>query len=106
MLAAISPQGFMNWMVFEDGFASKKFVAFLRRLVRQTRHKVLLIVDNHKVHHSKRVNAYIQKHKNKIESIYLSAYCPDTNPQELVDQDVKADSNNFKPIEYLISSKL
>jgi len=29
MLAAISPQGFMNWMVFSDNFTAEKFVAFL-----------------------------------------------------------------------------
>jgi len=26
MLAAISPQGYMNWMVFEDNFTSKKYI--------------------------------------------------------------------------------
>ncbi len=34
MLAAISPQGFMNWMVFEDNFTSKKCIEFLGRLIR------------------------------------------------------------------------
>ena len=52
MVAAISPQGFMNWMVFEDSFTSGKFVEFLGRLVRQIKQKVFLIVDNHSVHHS------------------------------------------------------
>lgn len=101
MLAAISPQGFMNWMVFEDSFTSKKFIEFLRRLVRQIKQKVFLIVDNHKVHHSKKVKDYIQKYKDKIELFHLPAYCPDMNPQELVNQDVKANSNNFKPIKCL-----
>jgi transposase len=34
MLAAISPQGFMNWMVFENSFTSKKFIEFLGRMKR------------------------------------------------------------------------
>ena len=38
----------MNWMVFEDSFTSKKFIEFLRRLVRQIKQKVFLIVDNQK----------------------------------------------------------
>ncbi len=98
MLAVISPQGFMNWMVFEDNFTSAKFIVFLGRLIRQIKQKVFLILDNHSVHHSKKVKAYVEKHKDSIELFYLPAYCPDLNPQELVNQDVKANSNNFRAV--------
>lgn len=96
MLAAISPQGFMNWMVFEDNFTSDKFISFLGRLVRQIPQKVFLIVDNHQVHHSKKVKAYVEKHPDNLALFYLPPYCPDMNPQELVNQDVKANSGNFR----------
>lgn len=96
MLAAISPQGFMNWMVFEDNFTSKKCIEFLGRMIRQIKQKIFLILDNHRVHHSKKVKAYVAKHKEKLELFYLPPYCPDMNPQELVNQDVKANSNNFR----------
>ena len=98
MLAAISPQGFMNWMVFEDNFTSAKFISFLGRLVRQIKQKIFLVLDNHSVHHSKKVKAYVQKHQDKLELFYLPPYCPDMNPQELVNQDVKANANNFKAL--------
>lgn len=96
MLAAISPQGFMNWMVFEDNFTSKKCIEFLGRLIRQIKQKIFLILDNHRVHHSKKVKAYVERHKDKLELFYLPPYCPDMNPQELVNQDVKANFNNFR----------
>ena len=48
MLAMISPQGFMNWMVFEDNFTSKKCIEFLGGIIRQIKQKVFLILDNHK----------------------------------------------------------
>ena len=98
MLAAISPQGFMNWMVFEDNFNGKKCIEFLGRLIRQIKQKVFLILDNHRVHHSKKVKAYVEKHKDNLELFYLPPYCPDMNPQELVNQDVKANSNNFRAL--------
>ena len=101
MLAAISPQGFMNWMVFEDNFTSKKCIEFLGRMIRQIKQKIFLILDNHRVHHSKKVKAYVEKHKDKIELFYLPPYCPDMNPQELVNQDVKANSNNFRALKSL-----
>lgn len=98
MLAAISAEGVMNWMVFEDNFTSEKFIAFLRRLVKQIKFKIFFIVDNHKVHHSTKVKTYVAKNQDKIELFYLPPYCPDMNPQELVNQDVKSNCNNFRPL--------
>lgn len=66
MLAAISPQGFMNWMVFEDKFNSVKFIEFLGRMRRQIKQKIFLIVDNLRVHHSKKVQQYVSKYKDDI----------------------------------------
>ncbi len=97
MLAAISPQGFMNWMVFEDNFDSKKFIEFLGRMRRQIKQKIFLIVDNLRVHHSKKVQQYVSKYKDDIE-LFLPPYCPELNPQELVNQDVKTNGNHFKAL--------
>ena len=101
MLAMISPQGFMNWMVFEDNFTSKKCIEFLGRIIRQIKQKVFLILDNHRVHHSKKVKNYVEKHKDRLEIFYLPAYCPNMNPQELANQNVKADANNFLALKAL-----
>jgi transposase len=70
MLAAISPQGFMNWMVFEDNCDSKKFIEFLGRMRRQIKQKIFLVVDNHRVHHSKKVKAWVEKYKDYIEIFF------------------------------------
>lgn len=70
MLAAISSQGLMNWMVFESNCDSKKFIEFLGRLRRQAKQKIFLIVDNHRIHHSKKVKAYVEKFKHEIEIFF------------------------------------
>jgi transposase len=101
MLAAISPQGFMNWMVFDDHFTSKIFVAFLGRLIRQIKQKIFLILDNHRAHHAKHVQQYVNKHQDKIALFFLPPYCPELNPQELVNHDVKANANHFQVIRSL-----
>jgi len=98
ILAAISPSGFMNWMVFQDDFSAKQFIIFLGRLIRQIKQKIFLIVDNHKAHHCKRVQNYVDMHKDKIRLFFLPPYCPELNPEELVNQDVKANANNYKII--------
>jgi transposase len=72
MLAAISPQGFMNWMVFENNCDSQIFIEFLGRLRRQVKQKVFLIVDNHRIHHSKQVQQYVETYKQDIEIFFTS----------------------------------
>lgn len=95
MVAAVSSQGFMNLMVFEDNFTSQKLMSFLGGLIRQIKQKIFLILDNHRVHHGKKVKAYVEKHQDKIEIFYLPPYCPDLNPQDLVNQDIKGNANNL-----------
>ena len=80
----------MNWTVFDNNFTSDKFIDFIRRLFVQAKQKIFLIIDNHRVHYSKKVAVYVEKHKKKIELFFLPPYYPDMNPQELVNQDVKA----------------
>ena len=47
--------------------------------------KVFLILDDLRVHHSKKVQEWVEKHKEKIEVFYLPSYAPEYNPDELVD---------------------
>lgn len=44
MIVAISPQGFMNWMVFTEMCDSKKFIEFLGRMRRQINQKYFLLL--------------------------------------------------------------
>ncbi len=62
---------------------------------------MFLILDNHRVHHNKKVKAYVEKHKDKIELFYLPPYCPEMNPQEFINQDVKDNSNNFRALKLI-----
>jgi len=96
MISAITNQGSMKWMVFEESFTVVIFLNFLRRLIYKSDKKIFLIVDNHKVHHAKKVQAWLEKNKEKITIFFLPPYCPEMNPQELVNQEVKSHAGNFK----------
>jgi transposase len=54
----------------------------MRRLTKDAGRKVFLILDNLKVHHSKVVKAWLEKHREKIEAFYLPSYSPELNPYE------------------------
>ncbi len=101
MIATITNYGLMKWMVFEKNFTISIFINFLRRLIYKAPKKIFLIVDNHSVHHAKKVRSWIEKHNKKIELFYLPPYSPELNPQELVNQEVKGHATNFKIISKL-----
>lgn len=96
MIAAISNQGFMKWMVISENFTSKEFIEFLRRLIYKAQNKIFLVVDNLRVHHSKKVNQWLSGRREKIELFFLPPYAPQLNPQELVNQDIKSNAGNFR----------
>ena len=89
MIAAISNHGSMKWKVFEDSFTADVFLDFLRRLIYKSDKKIFLVLDNLRVHHSKKAAKWVQKNQDKIEFFFLPPYSPELNPQELVNQEIK-----------------
>jgi transposase len=65
------------------------FIAFLRRLTKDAGRKVVLIVDNLKVHKAGKVQAWVESHAHEIELFHLPAYAPDHNPSEYLHDDLK-----------------
>ncbi len=92
MISAITNQGGLNFMVFKRRFRTDVFLEFLRRLVRQSKQKVFLIVDRHPVHRSKRVKTWVEKNVHHICLFFLPGYSPELNPEELLNQDVKSNA--------------
>jgi len=91
-MSAVSNQGKLYFMVFRRRFRAPVFVEFLRRLVRQVGRKVFLIIDRHPVHRAARAQAWLAKHLRQIELVWLPAYSPELNPDEYLNQDVKANA--------------
>ena len=92
IISIISNRGKMAFMVFPGKFASKVFICFLSRVIRHVKRKVILILDSHPVHKSKETRRWLEAHKRQIEIIYLPAYSPEHNPDEMLNQDVKANA--------------
>jgi transposase len=89
MISAVSNRGLMRFMLYEGALNAARFVTFLRRLTRDAGQKVVLIVDNLKVHHAKPVKAWVAAHGHEIELCYLPSYAPDHNPDEYLNNDLK-----------------
>ena len=89
MISAVSNRGLMRFMLYGGALNAECFLAFLRPLVKDTRQKVFLIVDNLKVHHAAAVKAWVASHSHEIELFYLPAYAPDHNPEEYLTGELK-----------------
>jgi transposase len=92
VLSAITNRGHLDFMVFKKRFTASVFIRFLRRLVRQTRRKVFIIVDRHPVHRSQKVRKWLGEHPTQIRLFFLPGYSPELNPDEMVNQDVKTNA--------------
>jgi transposase len=89
MISAVSNRGLMRFMLYEGALNVDRFLAFLRRLIKDAGQKVFLIVDNLKVHHARKVKAWVASHAHEIELFYLPAYAPEHNPDEYLNGELK-----------------
>ena len=92
MISSITNRGRLAFMVFRENFTVAVFLKFLRRLVRQVKRRIFLIVDRHPVHRAARVKRWLKAHGDKIRLFYLPSYSPELNPDEYLNQDVKSNA--------------
>ncbi len=92
MISTVTNQGQLTFMVFKKRFTADVMLQFLRRLVRQAKLKLFLIVDGHPVHRSRKVKRWVEEHKQQIRLVQLPGYSLDLNPDELLNQDVKSNA--------------
>ena len=92
LISAITNKGALAFMVFQGQFKAPVFVEFLKRLLRQLKGRIYLIVDGHPVHRSGEVRHFVEAHKERLRLIRMPGYCPELNPDELLNQDVKTNA--------------
>jgi hypothetical protein len=79
----------MAFMVFQGKFKAPVFVQFLTRLLKQVPGRITLIVDGHPVHRSADARRFAERHASRLRLIRMPGYCPELNPDKLLNQDVK-----------------
>jgi transposase len=92
-VSAITNRGDLAFMVFKGRMDVRVFLRFLRRLVKQAGRRVFLILDRHPVHRSRAVQRWLAEHAESIRVFYLPSYSPELNPDEMLNNDVKANAS-------------
>jgi transposase len=91
MISALSNKGQLIFSIFEGSFVVSVFLAFLQRLIKQAKgRKLFLILDGHPVHKAKVVRDWLTQQKQALELFFLPGYSPELNPDELLNQELKA----------------
>lgn len=70
LISSMSIGGTSEFMLYKGGLDSELFIQFLERQIKDSSKKIFLIVDNLRVHKSKIVNYWVQRHKDKLEIFF------------------------------------
>jgi len=81
VVGGVAPDKGKVFTITDNKFNSEVFIRFLKLILSSTRGPILLVIDNHPVHHSKKVKDFLDD-KHRIQLIPLPKYSPDLNPQE------------------------
>ena len=98
MISAVSNRGAPSFRAYTGPMRMRRFLHFAKAVAHDSAAgKVVLIVDNLRVHHAKLVRAWAARHRDKIKIFYLPAYSPELNPDELVNSDLKIGIGQREP---------
>jgi len=93
LISAITNRGHLQFMVFKNRFTVAVFLKFIGRLLRQNRRrKIFLILDGHPVHLAKATVRWLKRRRVALRVYFLPGYSPELNPDEYLNQDVKANA--------------
>ncbi len=89
LISSVTNRGKIRFMTYYDSLDVVLLKEFMRRLIKNKKNKIFVILDNLRVHHSKKFKKWIEERKDKIEVFYLPPYSPDLNPDEILNCDLK-----------------
>ena len=100
MISAITNRGALAFMVLQGKFRAPVFIEFLKRLLKQAKGKLYLIVDGHPVHQSAAAKRFVADRAARLRLILLPGYCPELNPDELLNQDCQDQRPGQEPADH------
>jgi transposase len=89
LIAAVTNQGKVRFMIYAGGITPQRLILFMRRLTKDAQRKVFLILDNLNVHKAKPVRDWLAPNQQRSEVFFLPPYSPELNPSEYFNGDLK-----------------
>lgn len=64
----------------EEHYTADIFLEFLKNVLKEYPNgKVVLILDNARIHHAKIIQPFLDEHKNRLQLVFLPPYSPELN---------------------------
>ncbi len=64
----------------EERYTADIFLEFLKKVLKQyPTGKIVMILDNARIHHAKLIQPFLNEHKNRLRLIFLPPYSPELN---------------------------
>jgi transposase len=83
LFGCIEPKTGIAISSVENKGNTNSFFSFMLKVARlYPNKKVVMVLDNVKYHHAKRLKPILERYKHRIALVYLPAYSPDLNPVE------------------------
>lgn len=89
MISSITNQGKIRFMIYSKNMNARILIKFLKRLIKGSNRKVILILDNLRVHHANVVRDWLKGKEDQLEIFFLPSYSPELNPDEYLNNDIK-----------------
>jgi len=98
VISAVNARGEFWAATYDGKLDAEAFLLFLENFMKGRSGKVLLVLDGHPAHKTKRVARYVASLKGRLELHPLPAYAPDLNPDEFVWAHMKTNGVSKKPL--------
>jgi len=89
VLSLVTAQGELTYHVTDGRIASKKYIEFLKQLMKGRQRLLIVIADRASFHRSRQVRIFVGRHRRQIRLHYLLTYSPERNPDEHVWEEIK-----------------
>ena len=97
-ISALSNTGSFWYHVYQGKFSADKCITCFKPFLKNRKKPVILIVDGHPVHKSKKVMDYVESLEGMLEMVFLPPYAPDLNPDERVWNHMRNIGTSKKPL--------
>ena len=96
VISTVTNEGKVRFMTYKENMTATVFLVFLDRLLQGAGKKIFLIADRLPAHATPAVEAWLQKHEDRLEMFYLPPRAPELNPDESLNNDIHSGVNATK----------
>ncbi|MDP9842136.1 transposase [Streptosporangium lutulentum] len=90
MFSAVGADGTLRYRLGHGAMDRWAFLGFCAQLLRTITGPIVLIVDGSSIHTARAVGDFVARTGGRLRLFFLPAYAPEVNPDEWVNQNVKA----------------